>query len=167
MEAVVTLTAEKAGELLTLQRAAYVSEAQAHDDLGLPPLTQSLPELASELSAPDVITIGLRSESRRLVAAVRLHLASDDPHVAELGRLIVAPDLQGQGLGSRLLQLAESYVPVAVTELKLFTGEHSTGNLRLYDRFGYRETQRTPTSAGYALVHLTKKVREGQLPTGR
>jgi hypothetical protein len=29
-----------AGEILTLQRAAYVTEAQAHGDLTLPPLTQ-------------------------------------------------------------------------------------------------------------------------------
>lgn len=156
METVVTLTDDDAGELLTLQRAAYITEAQAHDDLDLPPLTQSLLELAGELSTPDVIAIGLRNDSRRLVAAVRLHLISSDPLVAELGRLIVAPDRQGQGLGSQLLRLAESSLPASVTELTLFTGERSVGNLRLYNRFGYRETHRTPTPGGYAVVHLSK-----------
>lgn len=34
------LHAGDAGEVLTLQRAAYLTEAQAHDDLSLPPLTQ-------------------------------------------------------------------------------------------------------------------------------
>ena len=156
METMVTLTDDDAGELLTLQRAAYITEAQAHDDLDLPPLTQSLLELAGELSTPDVIAIGLRNDSRRLVAAVRLHLISSDPLVAELGRLIVAPDRQGQGLGSQLLRLAESSLPASVTELTLFTGERSVGNLRLYNRFGYRETHRTPTPGGYAVVHLSK-----------
>jgi ribosomal protein S18 acetylase RimI-like enzyme len=158
METVVTLTDDDAGELLTLQRAAYVTEAQVHDDPNLPPLTQSLLELADELTAPGVIAIGFRNESQRIVAAVRLHLSPANPHVAELVRLIVAPDLQGQGLGSQLLRHAESLLPATVAELALFTGEHSVGNLRLYDRFGYRETHRTSTPAGYALVHLTKKV---------
>ena len=38
-------TAEDAGELLTLQRAAYVTEAQVYDDLRLPALVQTLDEL--------------------------------------------------------------------------------------------------------------------------
>lgn len=78
--------------------------------------------------------------------------------MAELGRLIVAPDRQGRGLGSRLLGLTESRLPATVTDLRLFTGEFSTGNLRLYERFGYKETHRTPTPAGYALVHLSKQL---------
>ena len=40
--------------------------------------------------------------------------------------------------------------------LRLFTGEHSAGNLRLYARLGYRESCRRLTPAGYRLVHLTK-----------
>ncbi|MGB3304267.1 GNAT family N-acetyltransferase [Gordonia sp. (in: high G+C Gram-positive bacteria)] len=157
MEPVVTLTAADAGEVLTLQRAAYVTEAQAHDDVELPPLTQSLDELVTELASPDVIAIGLRSEVGRLVGAVRVQLSPDS--VAELGRLVVVPDLQGQGLGSRLLQLAEERLPEQVSHLTLFTGERSAANLRLYERFGYRETHRTPTPAGYALVHLSKSIR--------
>ena len=43
-----------------------------------------------------------------------------------------------------------------VTELRLFTGERSAANLRLYARLGYREAARTPAPAGYALVHLAK-----------
>ncbi|NMM87991.1 GNAT family N-acetyltransferase [Rhodococcus sp. SRB_17] len=159
MESIVTLSMEDAGELLTLQRAAYVSEAQAHSDMSLPPLTQSLEELVTELSDPEVTAIGLRSETARLVGAVRLNIAAARPHVAELGRLIVAPDRQGRGLGSRLLGLAESHLPATVTDLRLFTGEFSTGNLRLYERFGYKETHRTPTPSGYALVHLSKQLR--------
>lgn len=156
------LRTEDAGELLTLQRAAYVTEAQAHADLNLPPLTQSLEEVVTELSDPEVTAIGLRSETSRLVASVRLNISSADPHVAELGRLVVAPDLQGRGLGSRLLGLVENRLPATVTDLRLFTGERSIGNLRLYGRFGYRETHRTPTPGGYALVHLSKPVRYAQ-----
>ncbi|MBM4570212.1 GNAT family N-acetyltransferase [Rhodococcus hoagii] len=159
MESVVTLSGGDAGELLTLQRAAYVTEAQAHDDPNLPPLMQSHGELVGELTQPAVIAFGLRDDSQRLVAAVRVHLSSGEPHVAEVGRLVVAPDMQGQGLGSRLLELVEVRVPEWITDLRLFTGDRSLGNLRLYSRFGYRETHRSPTPGGYALVHLAKRVR--------
>ncbi|TJZ81618.1 GNAT family N-acetyltransferase [Rhodococcus oryzae] len=148
MESVVWLTAEAAGELLTLQCAAYVTEAQAHNDLDLPPLTQSFGELSSELSEPGVTAIGLRDEAVRLVAAVRFHISSEEPNVAELGRLVVAPDVQGRGLGSRLLAIVEQRLPASVTDVQLFTGERSLGNLRLYARFGYEETHRTPTPGG-------------------
>ncbi|WFR74560.1 GNAT family N-acetyltransferase [Prescottella defluvii] len=148
-----------AGELLTLQRAAYVTEARAHHDVHLPPLTQSLVELAAELRDPHVIALGLRGERSRLVAAVRLRIDPTHPHEAELGRLVVVPDLQGRGLGSRLLTLAEQRVPEPVTTLRLFTGEHSAANLRLYTRFGYAESHRTATPGGYDLVHLAKTVR--------
>lgn len=159
MESVVTLSGGDAGELLTLQRAAYVTEAQAHDDVNRPPLTQSLDELVSELTRPDVLAFGLRDDARRLVAAVRVYLSPTEPHTAEVGRLVVAPDMQGRGRGSRLLELVEERLPERITGLQLFTGERSLGNLRLYSRFGYQETHRTPTPGGYALVHLAKRVR--------
>ncbi|WP_217631258.1 GNAT family N-acetyltransferase [Modestobacter sp. DSM 44400] len=52
----------------------------------------------------------------------------------EIGRLTVVPDRQGQGLGSQLLIAVEGRLPPTVRELRLFTGEHSEANLRLYAR---------------------------------
>ena len=74
----------------------------------------------------------------------------------EIGRLAVVPDYQGQRLGTRLLAAVEEQLPATVAALRLFTGEHSAGNLRLYARLGYRESCRQLTPAGYRLVHLTK-----------
>ncbi|WP_207547108.1 hypothetical protein [Mycobacteroides chelonae] len=48
--AVAPLSAVDTGELLTLQRAAYVTAAQAHNDLALPPLVGSLDELTAKLA---------------------------------------------------------------------------------------------------------------------
>ena len=42
-----------AGELLTLQRAAYVSEGQIYENASIPPLTQTLAELEAELAEID------------------------------------------------------------------------------------------------------------------
>lgn len=156
VESLVTLATDDAGEMLTLQRAAYVTEAQAHRDPDLAPLRQSLEDLANELADPEVLALGLRDHALRLVAAVRVRVRAAAPTVAELGRLTVAPDRQGEGLGSRLLAVVEQRLPTDVAELRLFTGERSPGNLRLYSRLGYIETHRTFTPAGYALVHLAK-----------
>ena len=143
---------DDAGEILTLQRAAYVTEAQAHDDLMMPPLTQTLEQLRGEITDPRITAWGIRKNGR-LVASVRFRLA--DGGVAEIGRLVVAPDRQGHGLGTALLIAAEARLPETVTVIRLFTGEHSHANLRLYQRLGYRETNRTPAGS-YHLVHLAK-----------
>jgi ribosomal protein S18 acetylase RimI-like enzyme len=160
VEEFVTLGAGDAGEVLTLQRAAYVSEAQIHGDLDLPPLRQSVSELSTELAREDVLAVGWRDDAGRLLAAVRATVAAGDGTVAEIGRLTVVPDRQGQGLGSRLLDAVEDRLPACVREVRLFTGERSEANLRLYRRHGYRETHRTDTPAGYALVHM-RKLRTG------
>ncbi len=114
MESLVRLGAEDAGEVLTLQRAAYVTEAQAHADLNLPPLRQSLTEVAAELADPEVLALGWRNPSGRLVAAVRARVTTDDSWVAEIGRLTVVPDQQGQRLGTRLLAAVEAQLPDTV-----------------------------------------------------
>jgi GNAT superfamily N-acetyltransferase len=156
VESLVTLNATDAGEILTLQRAAYVSEAQAHSDLDLPPLRESLEEVASELADPEVLALGLRDYAHRLVAAVRVRVRAAAPTVAEVRRLTVVPDRQGQGLGSHLLVELEQWLPTEVAELRLFTGEHSARGLHLYSRLGYTETHRTCAPAGYSLVHFAK-----------
>lgn len=156
MEALLVLGPGDAGELLTLQRAAYVTQAQAHRDLDLPPLRQTLSELIEEVSDPEVFAAGWRDEAGRLVAAVRIRVRRCAPNVGEVGRLIVVPDRQGQAIGSSLLTAAERALPASVTEFRLFTGERSEGNLRLYARLGYTETHREETPAGYALVHMAK-----------
>lgn len=142
------LGAADAGEVLTLQRAAYVTEARAHGDLDLPPLLETLDETRAALSG---LSWGLR-EAGRLVASVRLTVTGP---VAVIGRLVVAPDRQGAGLGGGLLRFVESAAPAEVTLFRLFTGSKSAGPLHLYAKHGYRETHRTPEN-NHELVHLEK-----------
>ncbi|GHF97707.1 MULTISPECIES: GNAT family N-acetyltransferase [Amycolatopsis] len=137
-----------AGEVLTLQRAAYVTEARAHGDLDLPPLLETLEETRAALAG---LSWGVR-ESGRLVASVRLTVTGP---VAVIGRLVVAPDRQGFGLGGALLRFAESAAPAEVAVFRLFTGSKSAGPLHLYAKHGYRETHRTPEN-NHELVHLEK-----------
>ncbi len=70
------------------------------------------------------------------------------------------PDRQGHGLGSSLLTaLEDRFRQAGVTETRLFTGEHSDANVRLYKRLGYLVDRHEPAPGGYQLVHLRKSLR--------
>ena len=130
-------TASDAPELLVLQRACWVQEAIDNSSLSLPALTESLDDVAVWLADWQVWLVHRHG---RLVAAVR---ARRDGMSWEIGRLMVAPDLAGRGLGRWLLAYAESSAPDDVESVGLFTGAKSLRNLALYQRAGYRPTHET------------------------
>ena len=125
-------TVADAAELLVLQRACWVQEAIDNDSLALPALTETLDEVRAWLADWQVWVV---HHHGRLVAAVR---ARRDGASWEIGRLMVAPDLAGRGLGRWLLRYAECAAPDDVTSVGLFTGARSLRNLALYERAGYR-----------------------------
>lgn len=140
-----------AGEILTVQRAAYVTEAQLHDTPWLPPLVQTLDELVAELAT---VTVCLKAvQGHRLVGTVRARV---DGPVLRIGRLAVVPDLQGQGIGTHLLTAVQDLAEPQITTFALFTGSLSEANLRLYRRLGYVETHREQTDTHGGLVHLER-----------
>ncbi len=145
------LAAAHAGEALTVQRAAYVTEAQHYDAPGIPPLTETLDELRTDLMS-GVLALGAWVGTR-LAGSVRGRVDGDRMEVA---RFAVAPDLQGQGIGTALLSAVESAAPPEVRTLWLITGATSEGNLRLYRKAGYEVVAETTDAAGVALVVLEK-----------
>lgn len=144
------IRATDAGEVLTVQRAAFVSEAQIYGDPFQAPLVQTLAELEAELQDADgfVALVG-----ERIVGAIRTRETDD---LLLIGRIAVAPDVQGAGVGPRLLAMAEEASSCA--EAELFTGSLSEANLRLYEECGYRESTRIDNGDGTAQVFLRKKL---------
>jgi len=140
-----------AGETLTLQRAAFVQEALIYDTVQMPPLTQTLDELRAEL----VENLGcVAQDGARVVGAVR---ARADGDLLLIGRLSIAPDVQGRGVGTALLAAVEERGRAeGCREAELFTGSLSEANLRLYEREGYRETGRVEGDDGIEQVFLRK-----------
>jgi len=138
-----------AGEILTLQRACWMQEQQANPEAWVPALHESLDDVRRWL--PDWTVLTMR-RAGRLVGGARARLEDD---VWDVGRLMVAPDLQGQGLGRVLLEAVEAAAPAEATSYALFTGAGSTDNLRFYKRAGYRLRGEDPDVPG--AVRLTKK----------
>jgi len=140
-----------AGEILTVQRAAYLTEAQLYGDPFIQPLVESLDQLRTLLDGDTIILKATRGG--RLVGSVR---ATVQEQTCLIGRLVVVPDLQGEGIGTRLMEAVEAEVAGSVTSLVLFTGHLSAGNLKLYKRLGYAEYRRERVSDQLVLVHLRK-----------
>ncbi|GAA1674797.1 GNAT family N-acetyltransferase [Glycomyces endophyticus] len=144
--------AADAGEILTLQRAAYVAEAQLYGEPFLPPLTETLEEVAAAIAASTVVKAVVDG---RIVATGRARV--DEASLC-LGRFAVAPDRQGQGFGTRLISALEATATRDVRRFELFTGFKSERNLRLYERCGYSEFRRVPGVTGVELIYLEKLV---------
>ncbi|CAN7494295.1 tRNA (guanosine(37)-N1)-methyltransferase TrmD [Knoellia sp. LjRoot47] len=91
----------------------------------------------------------------QLLASVRVRPHPTQGATWQIGRLMVAPYLQGRGLGRELLSYAESLAPEDVRTFWLNTGAKSTENLRLYKKAGYRVRPGEGEFPG--TVDLTKK----------
>ncbi|GAB1512800.1 GNAT family N-acetyltransferase [Actinophytocola sp. KF-1] len=148
-----------AGEALTVQRAAYVTEAQHYDAPRIPPLVETLAELRADL-ASGVLALGAW-DGHRLAGSVRGRVDGDRMEVA---RLSVAPDLQGRGIGRALLSAVEAAAPAAVRTFWLITGFDSADNLRLYRKAGYEVVGQSTDPAGVTLVVLEKPRRTTAKP---
>lgn len=138
-----------AQEILALQKLAYRSEAEIIDDFFIPPLHQTLDETLAEFQEQTVLKIQL---GERVIGSVRAYQKGETCYI---GKLIVHPDFQNHGIGSRLLRAAEELFPEA-ERYELFTGEKSERNLYLYRKYGYRAFKIKQVSEKLTLVFLEK-----------
>lgn len=140
---------EDAEEILALQKLAYVSEAELLDDFTIPPLRQTIDEILTEFDYQIVLKVDLAD---RIIGSVRCCLQDGTCHI---GKLIVHPDQQNRGIGTKLLQAAESQCPDA-QRYELFTSHKSEKNLHIYEKCGYRIFKRNVISDKLTIVFLEK-----------
>jgi ribosomal protein S18 acetylase RimI-like enzyme len=140
---------DDAAEVLALQKLAFQSEAALWDDDTIPPLTQTLDQIAADFGSHRYLKA---VEGGRIVGAVRGRLEHGTCHV---GRLMVHPDLQNQGLGKRLMAAVEAHFPSA-ERFEIFTGEISLRNIHLYEKLGYRAFKTQRLNAKVTLVFMEK-----------
>jgi len=146
---------DQAGEVLTVQRAAYVTEAQRYDAPSIPPLRESLAAIRDDLARADGPELVARAAwlGERLVGSVRGRI---DGPAMEVVRFAVAPDVQGTGIGRALLAAVHEAAPPSVTCCWLVTGARSDDNLRFYSAAGYRVSGSTVDGAGVGLVRMER-----------
>ncbi|GLZ33539.1 GCN5 family acetyltransferase [Lentzea sp. NBRC 105346] len=141
---------EHAGEIMTVQRAAYLTEAQAHDVLDLPPLAETLDQIKASLELAFGAWLG-----PRLVGSIRGRVEGTRMQIA---RLSVAPDMQGQGIGKALLNALTEGRPDNVDTLWLIIGTRSFGNIRMYGNAGFVQTKTGVDEMNVPIVFMEKKV---------
>lgn len=142
-------TPDDADRLTALARAAYARHVAA---IGREPMPMAA-DWGKLLVEQEVwIVDGPAGEA---MASLALDVHAD--HVM-IWSVAVAPAHQRHGLGRRLMALAEARARVLRRpELRLFTNARMEGNVALYRRLGYAETQREQLP-DRVLVHMSKAV---------
>lgn len=138
-------------KILELQYIAYQSEAILVNDFKIQPLIQTLTELRAEYNTG--IIYKACNEENEIVGSVRGHIKDNTLFI---GKLMVQPDLRGQGIGTMLLKYIEKDNPDKRYEL--FTSDLSKRNIRLYEKNGYVKFKQVPTPGGFNLVYLEKGI---------
>ena len=144
-----------AGELFTLTRACWLQELWANPGVRIPALEESFDDF---LGSFDDWTTFVARAGGRLVGSSRGRAEGD---VWDVGRVMVAPDLQGRGLGRYLLTLVEEAAPAEVTSYQLFTGAGSVDNIRMYKKAGYRLRGAAPGAEGAVVMTKPRRPDSG------
>ncbi len=144
-------SAKDAEEILKLQKLAYISESEIYNDYNIPPLTQTLPEVLDDFKNYIVLKAVLRGV---IIGSVRGQLNRDFVYIA---RLMVHPDFQNQGIGTRLMKAIEKEFP-QVKKFALGTGYRSERNLYLYHKLGYKDIESERFDDRITMIHLEKTV---------
>jgi ribosomal protein S18 acetylase RimI-like enzyme len=140
---------EDAGEILELQKQAFLGQARIYGNNFLPPLVQTLTSITSDYS---LMTFFKAVYKGRIIGSVRIREDGDAVHV---NRLIVAPEFQNRGVGTLIMKKVEERYGDKRT-YRLFTGEKSSRNIHLYTKLGYSVTRREDTPEGIVHLHMEK-----------
>ncbi|MCB1001912.1 MAG: GNAT family N-acetyltransferase [Acidimicrobiales bacterium] len=133
-----------AARVLDLQRAAYRVEADLIDFDGIPPMHESLDELAT---AP-LDWLGV-FEQGRLVAAMAI---TGEGRTCDIDRLMVDPAEHRRGHGRRLVTAVLPHAVVTVS-----TGERNTPAVSLYESLGFERVGRAKVAPGVWTVQFARR----------
>ena len=136
-------------EILKLQYLAYQSEAKLFNDMNIPPLKQTLEELYDEFQKGTILKVV--NDVGTIIGSVRAYQKGETVYI---GKLMVHPEMQKKGIGTKLLLEIENEYPSQRYEL--FTSTKSISNIRLYKRLGYKIFKEESVSQELQFVYLQK-----------
>jgi len=140
-----------AAEILKLQKTAYLSEAALYNDYTIPPLVQTLAETCEDFE--NYIILKAVSDGI-IIGSVRGQLTEDNS--CYIGRLMVHPDYQKRGLGSRLMQAIQEEFKQASRYI-LAAGQRSEDNIKLYQKLGFKQHSTERMNDKVVIVHMEKR----------
>jgi N-acetylglutamate synthase-like GNAT family acetyltransferase len=150
---IVKASVNDAQTILSLQKRAYIQEAEINDgNYDIPPLLQTLDEMKREF--PEYVVLKALREGR-IVGSVRARRIGSICHI---GRLVVEPICQKNGIGTELLLSIQRKFP-DVTSFELFTGAKSATNIRFYKKMGFAEENAFDGPNGLKLIMMRKQNR--------
>lgn len=143
------LSPREAAQVLVLQRCCWVEEARSNQTFDLAALHEGLEDVSTWLATWQ--TWGLWHHSRLVGMARGRQVGAD----WEIGRLAVAPDLRGRGVGRWLLRHALEAAPAQSRAAILHTGARSSANIALYRSEGFVPVETPATGEMRMLRSLT------------
>lgn len=151
-------TADDAGRLLVLQRCCWSQVAIQNNSLSVPALHESLDEVRAWIQDWQVL---VAEQNHRLVAAAR---GRSRGVKWEVGRIMVAPDCEGQGLGRWILAQCEAITPRECTDCFLYTAPGNARGIGIYKRSGYQVQEPDISGTGHVqdALFLSKRLGEQQ-----
>lgn len=125
-------TPADAAELLVLTRACFVEDVVADPNLPMPQFRETVADAVEAMGTwrTWVVRVG-----GRVIGAVRARAEADVWHIS---RVMVAPDLNGRGIGRALLEFAEAQAPAEARSVILEAAMANERNQRFYKKAGYR-----------------------------
>ncbi len=140
--------AADAKEILSLQKLAFRSVAEIYNDFNIPPLVQTLEDIEYDFRCQIFLKATIDG---RIIGSVRAFAKEETCFV---GKLIVHPDVQNQGIGTKLMNEIESLFKTS-RRFELFTGDKSEKNIHTYQKLGYK-IFKTEKIDGINLIYMEK-----------
>lgn len=118
-------------DILNLQKIAFISEAELYDDYNIEPLNQTLDSIQNDFK---VYLYLIAKHNNQIIGSVKARETGD---FCWIGRLIVNPEYQNNGIGRMLLTEIQGLFSTTQRYM-LCTGFRSTKNIRLYESLGFK-----------------------------
>ena len=136
-------------KILQLQKLCYLSEAKIYNAYNIPPLVQTLEGIQKDFSNQFFLKVLI---DKKIIGSVRAYQKGETCYI---GRLIVHPNYQNRGVGTRLMKEIEDSFKDAKRFI-LFTGYKSRKNLHLYQKLGYTQFKAEEKHDEPKLLYLQK-----------
>lgn len=143
---------EDIAEILNLQKIAFISEAELYNNYNIEPLTQTYDSISEDFKEYIFLKAVYKD---KIIGSVK---GRQTPEYCWIGRLIVHPEFQNNGIGKRLMLEIEKEFPKA-KQFHLCTGYRSFKNIKLYESIGYHRVEDSNNDTnGIHLVRMVKTI---------